>query len=294
MNEKASKYAWFHYPFKLGFAKASYRTKGGFLKRRTILAALLVGIALIGIGLTTGPVMSAEDIDPDADRILRSMSDYLSGLSAFSATVDIDNEIIDLSGQKLQLSATSSLIVERPGKFFERRQDRLVDRDLIFDGKVLTLYSKRINAYYQIETPGETIDDAIQAMHVKLGLDVPGADLFSADPYFILSDGVVSGHYLGTAIVGGIKCHYLAFRKDEVDLQLWVQTGDTPLPMKYIITTKWMTGAPQYSLRFRDWNTKPEIEAALFEFTIPEGAWKLQTLHINEFGELVLKAKEDQ
>ena len=294
MNVKVTKRAGPVNAVRQGLAKVSYRVKGGFLKRRTILAALLVWIALIGIGLTTGPVMSAEDIDPKADRILRSMSNYLSGLSAFSATADIDNEIIDLSGQKLQLSATSSLIVERPGKFFERRQDRLVDRDFIFDGKVLTLYSKRINAYYQIETPGETIDDAIQAIHVKLGLDVPGADLFGADPYSVLSDGVVSGYYLGTAIVGGVKCHYLAFRKDEVDLQLWVQTGDTPLPMKYIITTKWMTGAPQYSIRFRDWNTKPEIEAALFEFTIPESAWKIQTLHINELGELVLKVEEDQ
>jgi hypothetical protein len=59
--------------------------------------------------------------------------------------------------------------------------------------------------------------------------------------------------------------------------------------MKYIITTKWVTGAPQYSVRFRDWNTKPQIEANRFEFSVPEGARKLETIDVNEMGELMIK-----
>ena len=66
--------------------------------------------------------------------------------------------------------------------------------------------------------------------------------------------------------------------KAKVDWQLWVRTGGEPLPMKYVITSKWVTGAPQYSARFRDWNTKPEIGADRFVFTPPEGVKKLDQL----------------
>ncbi len=101
--------------------------------------------------------------------------------------------------------------------------------------------------------------------------------------------GVVNSAYLGTDYVNGVECHHLAFREAKTDWQLWVQVGDASLPMKYIITTKWVTGAPQYSVRFRDWNTKPQFEANRFEFSAPEGARKLETLEANEVGELMIK-----
>jgi len=59
--------------------------------------------------------------------------------------------------------------------------------------------------------------------------------------------------------------------------------------MKYIITTKWVAGAPQYSVRFRDWNKKPRIEAKRFEFSATGGARKLETIEVNEMGELMIK-----
>ncbi len=38
--------------------------------------------------------------------------------------------------------------------------------------------------------------------------------------------------------MNGIECHHLAFRAEKVDWQVWVQAGDTPLPMKYLIISK--------------------------------------------------------
>jgi hypothetical protein len=106
-----------------------------------------------------------------------------------------------------------------------------------------------------------------------------------ANVYSIISSEVETSTYLGTGYVNGIECHHLAFRKADVDLQLWVQTGDRPLPMKYIITTKWMTGAPQFELILRDWNTSPQIEAGQFTFAVPEGARKLESVPIEEMDE---------
>ena len=70
---------------------------------------------------------------------------------------------------------------------------------------------------------------------------------------------------------------------------MWVKAGDEPLPMKYVITSKWLTGAPQYTARFHNWNTKPEIDASQFEFKAPEGARKLDSISVNEAGQLMIE-----
>ncbi len=126
---------------------------------------------------------------------------------------------------------------------------------------------------------------------MSTGLDAAGADLMSADPYAVLTEGVTQGALVGTAHVGGVECDHLAFRTDAVDWQIWVSTGDQKLPMKYVITTKWVTGAPQYSLRLSNWNTG-EVDAKLFAFTPPADAKKLEEVHADEVGDLTLEAGE--
>ena len=251
---------------------------------------LLAGVFLL-IGLAAGPARSAEEIDPDADKILRSMSNYLGGLSAFSMNADINNEFVNLDGQKLQLSSFSTILIERPGAFLVTRKGMFADTVFIFDGKTVTIYGRKLNVYAQFDCSG-SIDDAIWTVEHEMGLNAPGADLLFTDPYSILSSGVVEANYIGAAYVNGVECHHLAFREDKTDWQLWVKTGDEPLPMKYVITSKWVTGAPQYTVCLRDWNTKPRIDPNRFKFTVPEGAQKLENIPVNELGELILK-KED-
>ena len=100
------------------------------------------------------------------------------------------------------------------------------------------------------------------------------------------SSGVTSSGYHGTDYVQGVECHHLSFREDDVDWQLWVKTGDEPLPMKYVITTKWTTGAPQYSVQFGNWNLEPVIPGDRFTFVAPKGAQKLDSLPVDEAGEI--------
>jgi len=124
-----------------------------------IRQAVLGVVVALGFGLVAGPVMSAEGLDPEADKILRSMSDYMGGLSAFSMNANIDDEVVDLDGQKLQISSSAKFVFARPGEFHVQRKGAFADVEFIFDGKTLILNSKSINAYLQIEGP-KTIDEA--------------------------------------------------------------------------------------------------------------------------------------
>ena len=87
---------------------------------------------------------------------------------------------------------------------------------------------------------------------------------------------------------------HLAFRKDKVDWQIWVRTGVQPLPVKYVITSKWMTGAPQYTLHLYDWNARPQVPDSRFTFTPPEGAKKIDAIVVNELGEIEFAEESPQ
>ena len=138
----------------------------------------------------------------------------------------------------------------------------------------------------------KTVDDALRALEMEAGLDPPGADLLFSDPYAILVSGVESARYLGVAYVDGVECHHVAFREDKVDWQLWIRAGDAPLPMKYVITSKWVLGAPQHAVRLKNWNTSPQFPADQFTIAVPEGAPKIGTLAVSEMGEILVEETE--
>lgn len=232
-------------------------------------------------------------IDHDADRILRSMSSYLGSLSSFSMKANIENELVTDEGQKLQLSSFAEFAIKRPGKIHVTRKGMFADMEMVYDGKTFTLHNKKPNVYIQRRSPG-IIDDAIRLVEFETGLVAPGADLIFADSYPILKSGVTRGDYIGITMFNGVKCHHLAFRENKVDWQLWVKVGKEPLPMKYVITSKWITAAPQYTVSFHDWNTKAKISAKQFRFSAPKGAKQIEAMPFNVIGEIESEEEDQQ
>ena len=253
-------------------------------------------VCIIAVPLLLFSVPGTADttaIDPDADKILQSMSSYLGSLSSFSMKANIENEIVSDEGQKLQLSSFAGIAIERPGKMHITRKGTFADVEMVYDGKTFTLHSKGPNTYIQRNASG-TVDDAIRLIEFETGLDAPGADLLFTDSYSILKSGVTRGEYFGTTMVDGVECHHLAFRENRVDWQLWVKVGSEPLPMKYVITSKWITAAPQYTVRIHDWNTKAQISASRFTFSAPKGARRIDGISFNEMGEVKTEEEGQQ
>ena len=67
-------------------------------------------------------------------------------------------------------------------------------------------------------------------------------------------------------MIGGVECDFLAFRTDEVDWQIWIAQGKRPYPYRYVITSKRISGGPQYTVQTRDWKTGSEVTATDFSF----------------------------
>ncbi|WP_258159646.1 DUF2092 domain-containing protein [Rhizobium sp. TH2] len=263
-----------------------------FTKDRISTVRKIGAGCVIAGGLFFGlPAQAQDAIEPEANAILKAMTEHLKSLKEFSVDYDTDHEVVDADGQKLQLSATGMISLSRSSGFLMTRQGPLADMEVIFDGKTITLFGKALNVYGQLDSPGPSIDEAVGEFRTATGLDATGADLLASDPYPVLTEGVTSGRVVGVGFVDGVECDHLAFRTDLVDWQIWISHSDKPLPVKYVITTKWVTGAPQYTLRLSGWTTD-KIDPKLFSFTPPADAKRLESIEADETGEIVLETSK--
>ncbi len=247
-----------------------------------------VGI-LIALFLSSLPVQKAfarAEVEPDAAKVLGAMSEYLGSLERFSVDYNVETEAVSYEGQKLQFASSGEIKVQRPDKLHASRKGAIADLELILDGSALTLHGKKANAFFQL--PATTIEQAVDALRNDVGFDAPGADLLSEQPLQHAETDTISGMHVGMTFLDGVQVHHLAFRGKEVDWQLWVTDGEKPLPLKYVITSKWVAASPEYSIEFRNWNTAPSIDNSSFVFTPSTDAKKLETFAVDEIGEIDL------
>jgi len=242
--------------------------------RMTLLAAVVAAPMAL---LSQAAFAQAAGVDPQADKIFRAMTSYVSGLKQFSAQAENTIEVVTAAGQKIQFTAPASVTVSRPDKLYAERQGDIVNQKFYYDGKTLTLYNPDTKHYATVPAPGN-LDAMLELARTKLDVIAPGGDLIDTRSYQLLMQDVTAGAYLGLAVVGGQRCHHLAFRAAEVDWQIWVRDGDRPLPCKYVITSKAVAGAPQFSINILKWDAGPKVAADKFRFVPPAGAKKIEFL----------------
>ncbi|MGL4541797.1 MAG: DUF2092 domain-containing protein, partial [Polymorphobacter sp.] len=187
-----------------------------------------------------------------------------------SAHFDSNIEVMTSALEKLQFDASGQLQLSRPAGFVVSRAGGYDSVRMYFDGKTVTLIDVDDNIYAQV-TAATSNDELLAVMVNQLALPVPGADFLFTNSYDRLSAGIVEAKDVGPAIVDGIKCRHLAFRNVDTDWQLWIRAGDKPLPCKFIVTSKTMAGAPQFSLRIHDWSFAAP-PAGTFTAKLPAGA----------------------
>ena len=167
--------------------------------------------------------------------------------------------------------------MQRPNKLRAERTGDLVNQVFIYDGKSLTLYNPQENVYSQVAAP-DTLDGMLDFARTKLDIVAPAGDIIAEKAYEILMDEVTDGFVVGKAVIEGVRCDHLAFRAPHVDLQIWIQEGEQPLPRRFVITTRDVVNAPQFAVTVTRWNLEPTFDAQAFGFTPPAGATKVDFL----------------
>ena len=244
-------------------------------------AAILVVAAAVGASSTS----AGRADEANAKKLLKAMSDYMAAQTAISFDYDSNLEIVSTQQQKIALVSSGSVTLSRPYKLHATRTGGFANIEMVFDGKTLTLLGKNANLYTQIEAPG-TIDQLVDILRDKYHRPVPAADLLMADPHKELMPQVTDAKDLGSGVIHGVECDHLAFRTKEVDWQIWIAQGARPYPCRYVITSKKVTGWPQYTLDLWAWKSGAEVASDAFRLEIPTGAKQLTPAQVAEFNEI--------
>ena len=176
-------------------------------------------VALAVLVLTGWPQVSHAQptgVEPQAEKLLRRMSDYLAGRQQFTLKAESTLEAVLTSGQKLQYDSPATLMVSRPNKLRAHRKGDLANQEFFYDGKSLTLYNPRENLYATTAAPA-TVEEMLDFAREKLDIIAPAAELLYKNAAEKMLKEASSGFVVGQSIIVSVKCTHLAFRGAEVD-----------------------------------------------------------------------------
>ena len=236
-------------------------------------------LALLGLLVSNSSVSNAAAQEaataPNPVTVIRQMCDYLKSLQQFSFRAEVTNDQVYYEGKKLQYGIDMETFVRRPDRLRVNAEGDLVNKEFFFNGKTITLYDKTDKVYASMEVL-PSIEDALDKAQKDFGLRVALTDLASPLLWEHISKRFEHSLYVGMHKVRGVRCHHLAFDRDDVEFQVWVDAGNKPLPKKIIFTLKKLEGSPQWTAYLSDWSTSAMLEDGLFNFVVPPGVQKIK------------------
>jgi hypothetical protein len=244
--------------------------------KRTILT---LGVAAAVLALPGAHAQTAQPnaVDPSSIQALKDMGSYLQSLKRFHVATEVTGERVLADGQKLQHTATASMDIARPDKIRAVMQSARSSRELIYDGKTVTLYTPAQKYYSTVDFKEESIGGLVGKLEQRYGVQIPLSDLFLFGTPGAPLDKIESAMNAGQDFIGDDLCDHYAFRQGGVDWQIWIATGAKPLPRKTVITNRGDEARPQ-AVSIISWNLKPTFKDAAFTFMPPKGATKIEAV----------------
>ena len=235
------------------------------------LRRVVLTIALVMLGLTgwSQAVHAQASIDPQAEKILRRMTDHLGKLKQFSLNTQVTVEDLLESGHRVDFDVSASVVISRPNKLRAERRGDVIEQTFYYDGKTLTLHSGSQKVYATEPAPA-TIEELIDYARDSLGLIIPASDLVYKNAFQLLMQDVTFATVIGKTVISGVKCDHLLFSRPGVDFQVWVAEGGQPLPYKYVVTDRGTPAPISITTVMSNWNVAPGVTDARFKFVAPK------------------------
>jgi len=178
---------------------------------------------------TAAPVANA--VDPAAIQALKDMGAHLQTLRRFQATTSLTGERVLADGQKLQHSATAELDVDRPNRLRARMVSARSERELIYDGKTVTLFTPAQKYYSRSSSPTRWPAWS-SGCRSGSGWRCRCRTCSSGARRPAPIEQIQSAMNAGQDFVGDDLCDHYAFRQGALDWQVWITTGSKPLPRR--------------------------------------------------------------
>jgi hypothetical protein len=232
---------------------------------------MALGLLTLSVVVSADALAQAPAVDPAAVQKLKRMGEFLDGLQQFSVNTQSIIEEDRFSGHRVDYDLAAKVTVKRPNKLSAARSGELMNEQLIYDGKTLTLFRPSDNTYAAATAP-DTIEKMVDFARETVGILLPAADLVYRGAHLLMAKDVTVAAVVGRAVVGGVKCDHLFFSRPGVDFQIWIAEGKQPWPCKYVVTDMDTPSKLSITTFLNGWNINPAVKDAQFNFVPPKGA----------------------
>ena len=212
--------------------------------------------------------------------VIQRACDYLNSLKQFSYHAEVTDDQVYYGGKKLQYGLDMDTYVTRPNKMRVNAEGDLVNKEFFLNGDTLTLYDLSEKVYATTNVPPD-IEGALDKASKDYGLRVSLAELASPVLYEHVSKKVENALYVGLHKVRGVPCHHIALDNPDVHLQVWIDAGEKPLPLKVVFEYKKLEGLPQWTA-YLNWNPTAQVDDSLFAFQAPPDVQKINFVPVQQ------------
>ncbi len=246
------------------------------------------GTAAPGVAKPAAPAAAAPrpvSIAPEAREVIDRMAKFLGATNRFTLRQVSTTTVSDEAAKKLAGEMTHGVRVERPNRLaVVLTGDQPGSGTVISDGQSLVIHQKQKDANrYESSPAPASLSELVDNPHLRAMLAVGGADvvtkaLLGEDPATAILEGVQELSVAGTEEIDGRSCTHLVAKAESGNWDLWVATGDEPVPVKFVPAIgQLFFGGKNVDLSstvvFDQWRCDPAFEAADFAF-VPEDGWE--------------------
>ena len=229
-------------------------------------------------------------IASEAREVIDRMATFFGATKSFSLRQVSTTTVSDEAAKKFAGEMEHVVRVERPNRLaVVLTGDQPGSGTVISDGQSLVIHQKQKDAdRYESSPAPATLSQVVDNPHLRTMLGVGGADvvtkaLLAEDPAAALLEGVQELSVAGPEEIDGSVCTHLVARSESGNWDLWVATGDEPVPVKFVPTIgQLFFGGRNVDLSstviFDQWRLDPDFEAADFAFVPGEGCEKVDSL----------------
>ena len=169
------------------------------------------------------------------------------------------------SASSLNFGGETTYKVRTPDAFVIDVVEDNYAREYVYDGNSVIVFSPRMGFFAKFAAPS-TIQQTLDLAYAKYGVTVPLDDLFSWSRGESQHANLTSAHVVGPARLAGRDTMQYAFRQPGIDWQIWIATGDKPLPLRVEIVASDDPARPRFEAELT-WDTAATFAADTFAFT---------------------------
>jgi hypothetical protein len=217
-------------------------------------------------------------LDPQADEVLRQMSDTLGGADKLRFKMRLKDEDVLVDGRLVRCTTERIIVLDRPDRLAVELRGDAALRHVWFDRGTLVSLDVDRPAFARTALSRE-VEPALEDLREDYQVALPALDLLRPDPReAILADTRILRH-LGKVPFEGYLCHQLRIERTDVDWDLWVDTGNA-LPRRLRIHFRDDPQHPPYDARFYDWDLQAKVSDYDFTPQIPDQAYEVEMLDV--------------